>query len=107
MSVLMPGHEDDTKEQLEKDFNSLLKETKEHDVLFLLMDSRESRWLPTVLGKIHDKIVINIALGFDSYLVMRHGAKDAEQKLGCYFCNDVVAPTDVNHSLVITLILSH
>jgi len=57
------------------------------------------------------------ALGFESFLVMRHGAgpfsdlsaetansssadscvKDANGKhrLGCYFCNDVVAPTDV------------
>jgi len=61
------------------------------------------------------KITINTALGFDTYLVMRHGVRnttsEAEDKgkgkekasslsespkeLGCYFCNDVVAPTDV------------
>ncbi|KAA6418534.1 MAG: ubiquitin-like modifier-activating enzyme atg7-like [Trebouxia sp. A1-2] len=44
------------------------------------------------------------ALGFDSFLVMRHGGAPSEatgsheaaakRRLGCYFCNDVVAPLD-------------
>lgn len=47
---------------------------------------------------------MNAALGFDSFLVMRHGMKSlGEQgqkeedvkRLGCYFCNDVVGPKDV------------
>lgn len=70
------------------------------------------------------QITITAALGFDSFLVMRHGAgpfssnedlkdeavnalsadlgnldlggRDERQRLGCYFCNDVVAPVDVN-----------
>lgn len=57
------------------------------------------------------QVAINAALGFDTYLVMRHGAgpfvgcessdnassSSAGQtlRLGCYFCNDVVAPLDV------------
>lgn len=40
---------------------------------------------------------MNVALGFDTYVVMRHGVK--ENKLGCYFCNDVVAPRDVRSQL--------
>lgn len=46
------------------------------------------------------QITITAALGFDSFLVMRHGAgpfssNDERQRLGCYFCSDVVAPIDV------------
>lgn len=63
------------------------------------------------------QISLTAALGFDSFLVMRHGAgpfthgvgalsadlghldlgvgRDERQRLGCYFCNDVVAPVDV------------
>ena len=73
---------------------------KEHDAIFLLLDSREARWLPTVLSVVHRKICITIALGFDTFLVMRHGASpdlhnsglQTGPRLGCYFCNDIVAP---------------
>ena len=72
---------------------------REHDVIFLLLDSREARWLPTVLAQVHQKLCMTIALGFDTFVVMRHGVSIEEQKqmpdqerLGCYFCNDVVAP---------------
>lgn len=95
----------------------------EHDVVFQLMDSRESRWLPTVMGaakkkvrrliltrhssdltcsSVHRQIVMNAALGFDTFVVMRHGARSTAYpkeysgvKLGCYYCNDIVAPKDV------------
>ena len=122
----------------------------EADVVFLLTDTRESRWLPAMLcaaqvqaptaplptpvdpyspsthplltfyspptyllltfypppeWPLQDKLLVNAALGFDGYLVMRHGVstsgrgftsegRPAEEgkHLGCYFCNDVVAP---------------
>ena len=55
--------------------------------------------------------MVNSALGFDTYLVMRHGMRvpephapssgsGSEVNLGCYFCNDVVAPTDVRTLLL-------
>ena len=72
------------------------------------MDTRESRWLPTLMSAHYGKLVLNAALGFDTYLVMRHGIRNEDtwksgaisgkmtsvsgNQLGCYFCNDVVAP---------------
>jgi len=95
----MPGHpvSPASIEQTKKDIEALEKLFDDHDVIFLLMDSRESRWLPTVLGAAKGKIVMNAALGFDTYLVMRHGARAATSsgnRLGCYYCNDIVAPAD-------------
>jgi len=97
MSVPMIGHPVTDSAKTRGEFEKLQGLIAEHDVIFLLMDTRESRWLPTVMGKAAGKIVMNAALGFDTYVVMRHGAKaetDAQQELGCYFCNDVVAPQD-------------
>ena len=85
---------------MQSDVEKLESLITEHDAVFLLMDSRESRWLPTVIAASQGKVVINAALGFDSYLVMRHGAspddEDKGKRLGCYYCNDIVAPADVS-----------
>ncbi|KAH7883150.1 hypothetical protein F5I97DRAFT_1902440 [Phlebopus sp. FC_14] len=99
LSIPMPGHpiSPASVEQTKKDVEQLEKLFDEHDAVFLLMDSRESRWLPTVLGAAKGKIILNAALGFDTYLVMRHGARASTSKgsrLGCYYCNDIVAPAD-------------
>ncbi|TPX68561.1 hypothetical protein SpCBS45565_g03085 [Spizellomyces sp. 'palustris'] len=105
MSIPMPGHNVESAEKTKADIETLRGLIDSHDAVFLLMDSRESRWLPTLLGASLGKIVINSALGFDSFLVMRHGmrvevpttttnSKTTNIRLGCYFCNDVVAPAD-------------
>jgi ubiquitin-like modifier-activating enzyme ATG7 len=98
MSVPMAGHPITDPVKVRKEFETLKELVDSHDAIFLLMDTRESRWLPTVMGKAAGKIVLNAALGFDTYVVMRHGVRleDREQELGCYFCNDVVAPADVS-----------
>ncbi|KAH7420136.1 autophagy-related protein-like protein 7 [Cadophora sp. MPI-SDFR-AT-0126] len=97
MSVPMLGHPITDEQNTRLDFETLEKLMEDHDAIFLLMDTRESRWLPTVMGKAKNKLVLNAALGFDTWVVMRHGvfAEDGGQAaLGCYFCNDVVAPAD-------------
>ncbi|KAL5772250.1 hypothetical protein ACOSQ2_012174 [Xanthoceras sorbifolium] len=124
MAIPMPGHPVPRQEEdsVLDDCRRLHDLIHSHDAIFLLTDTRESRWLPTLLCANTNKIAITAALGFDSFLVMRHGPgpftsshdvkaedanalsadmgnialidKDAGQRLGCYFCNDVVAPTD-------------
>ncbi|KAG8180844.1 hypothetical protein JTE90_005930 [Oedothorax gibbosus] len=98
LSVPMPGHAvpESMWPQVKNDVAELEELVSSHDVLFLLMDTRESRWLPSLLAAHHNKLVLNAALGFDTFLVMRHGMRkereDETPHLGCYFCNDVVAP---------------
>ncbi|KAG9528446.1 ubiquitin-like modifier-activating enzyme atg-7, partial [Aureobasidium melanogenum] len=96
LSVPMAGHPIMDDKKVKAEFNQLHKLIADHDAIFILMDTRESRWLPTVMGKAAGKIVLNAALGFDSYMVMRHGvsSQSKEEQLGCYFCNDVVAPAN-------------
>lgn len=103
ISVPMLGHPITDEAKTKDSFTKLQQLIESHDAIFLLMDSRESRWLPTVMGKAAGKIVMNAALGFDTYVVMRHGAAPedgSEKTLGCYFCNDVVVATDVSGRFV-------
>ena len=99
MSVPMAGHPILEESRVKAEYEKLRELIESHDVIFLLMDTRESRWLPTVIGKALGKLVMNAALGFDTFVVMRHGVKNKDlppdRELGCYFCNDVVAPADV------------
>nr|APT43518.1 autophagy protein ATG7 [Nicotiana benthamiana] len=124
MAIPMPGHPVHSQEEsnILQDCRHLSDLINSHDAIFLLTDTRESRWLPSLLCASANKITINAALGFDSFLVMRHGSgptgairnsqaetlnnmsasmgnlnlssQNGSQRLGCYFCNDVVAPID-------------
>jgi ubiquitin-like modifier-activating enzyme ATG7 len=102
LSVPMVGHAILDEAKTKEEFDKLRDLIYEHDVVFLLFDSRESRWLPTLMAKAAGKLVLNAALGFESFVVMRQGLKPNEEgdvELGCYFCNDVFAPGNVSSFL--------
>ncbi|VDD87114.1 unnamed protein product [Enterobius vermicularis] len=109
LTIPMPGHtvSAEGKEEVTEAINLLEKLIIDHDVVFLVMDSREARWLPCLLSTYHQKLAISVALGFDSYVVVRHGFSRPDKlscdvpldsvvipgsHLGCYFCCDVTAP---------------
>lgn len=58
LSIPMPGHPvpPASVAQTKADVAALEKLFDEHDAVFLLMDSRESRWLPTVMGAAKGKV---------------------------------------------------
>ncbi|GJV23273.1 ubiquitin-like modifier-activating enzyme ATG7 isoform X1 [Tanacetum coccineum] len=77
MAIPMPGHPVATQEEQNvlDDCSRLHDLVDSHDAVFLLTDTKESRWLPTLLCANANK-------------------SDSKLQLGCYFCNDVVAPVD-------------
>ncbi|RHW69648.1 Ubiquitin-like modifier-activating enzyme ATG7 [Trypanosoma brucei equiperdum] len=104
LTIHMPGHRVDKvcEEEVKAEIEALDELIRSHDVVFLLTDSREARWLPTLMATAHCKPTVNVALAFDTYVVMRHGLDPPEGsdkgakyvRLGCYFCSDSVAPRD-------------
>lgn len=58
MSIPMPGHPipPASVDKTKKDIATFERLVDEHDVVFQLMDSRESRWLPTVVGASKGKV---------------------------------------------------
>lgn len=58
LSIPMPGHSvaANLLETTRSQVVALEELIQGHDVVYLLMDSRESRWLPTMLGAKHRKV---------------------------------------------------
>ena len=76
LAIPMPGHPvtgEAELAQVKSDCDELASLVDSHDVVFSLTDTRESRWLPSLLAAAKGKLALTAALGFDSFLVMRHG----------------------------------
>jgi ubiquitin-like modifier-activating enzyme ATG7 len=64
MKIQMPGHqirEEDIDAEMEH-VHLLDKLIKEHDAIYLLLDTREARWLPTVVAAAHNKVEYKLNL---------------------------------------------
>jgi ubiquitin-like modifier-activating enzyme ATG7 len=101
--IPMPGHSvrQDEQEKMFENLDLLDKLVSEHDAVMLLLDTREARWLPTVIASAHNKICFSVALGFDNFIIIRHGASPINydetisgKRPGCYFCNDYLSPSN-------------
>lgn len=64
LSIPMPGHSvgECLLEEARENVLKLTELITNHDVIFLLTDSRESRWLPTVLAVHFDKVCLCVYL---------------------------------------------
>lgn len=58
----MPGHSCLNETESKDSFEKLEYLVQSHDVIFLLTDSRESRWLPALLGHKHQKVSVFVRL---------------------------------------------
>ena len=120
LAIPMPGHPvtgEAELAQVKSDCDELASLVDSHDVVFLLTDTRSRAGCRRSSPPPRGKLALTAALGFDSFLVMRHGpppppptpsppppptlpptappiAFPAAGRLGCYFCNDVVAPAN-------------
>lgn len=75
---LLPGEEAEAGAAIAR-LETLVKNSH---VVFNLTDSREGRWVITVLCARFDRLCITSALGFDSFLAMRHGRRHIPEPSG-------------------------
>ena len=125
LEVPMPGHyiNPDQIDNKHKNLLELEELIKEHDLIFNVFDSREARYFPTILSSLYNKLLFSIGIGYESFVIVRHGnfspefhkiitdpqldIKDETNELtkqlnelklkndvGCFFCSDFLPPTD-------------
>lgn len=76
--IPMPGHFC-TEKTIDSEFENLkrLEElVKSHDVVFNILDTREARYFPTILSAVYNKLCISVGLGYDNYVIVKHGYRN-------------------------------
>jgi hypothetical protein len=76
--IPMPGHSC-TEEILKHEFENLQKLEdliKEYDIVFNVLDSREARYFPTLFSGIYNKLCISVGLGYDNFVIVKHGYRN-------------------------------
>ena len=66
VEIPMPGHftiSEEQKQQMLQSARFIEQLVEQHDALFLMTDSRESRWFPTLLANVHNKVERDIERG--------------------------------------------
>lgn len=101
LSIPTPGKGSPT----EEDLAALTTLIKASTTVFLCTDTRESRFIPTILCSFYNTPAISLALAIDHLVVVRHGVTlageeglsespcPAPKEGGCFFCVDALAPT--------------
>jgi hypothetical protein len=81
LSIPMPGHHvgETVRSKIQADVEMLEALIQEHDCIFLLMDTRESRWLPTLIAAANKKVFM-IYFDQSHFLIQNHIAN----KKACY-----------------------
>lgn len=81
--IPMPGHSC-SEQMLDSEFANLqiLEDLiKEHDIIFNVLDSREARYFPTLMAGIYNKLCISVGLGYDNFVIVKHGYRDFKRLL--------------------------
>lgn len=83
MSIPMPGHPvpEAQRDQCRRDVERLDRLMDEHDVTFLLMDSRESRWLPSLLAAVKNKVAASLPISENRVLTVRTAGDERRARL--------------------------
>ena len=76
--IPMPGHfcTDKTIDSELANLQKLEDLVKNHDVVFNILDTREARYFPTLLSAIYNKLCISVGLGYDNFVIVKHGYRN-------------------------------